>query len=96
MPVALIVALVLALLTAVFALQNATVVTVTFLAWSWEASLALVLIFTVAVGILIGYLAGLPSKFKKGGELRQAKRDLAEVSAAQTESESTVAEDESV
>jgi hypothetical protein len=37
------------------------------------------LIITLGVGILIGYLAGLPSSLKKGSQLRRAKRDLSEL-----------------
>ena len=79
MPVLLIVAIVLAALTAVFAIQNSGVIAVTFMGWEWEASLALILIVTLGVGVLVGYLAGLPSKMKKGSQLRQAKRDLGDL-----------------
>ena len=76
MPFLLIVAIILAALTAIFAIQNADVITVSFLGWETEASLALILILTLGVGILVGYLAGLPSRMKKGSQLRQAKKDL--------------------
>ena len=76
MPALLIIAIVLAALTAVFAIQNSGVIAVTFLGWEWEASLALILIMTLGVGILVGYLAGLPSRVKKGSQLRQAWKDL--------------------
>jgi len=76
MPALLIIAIVLAALTAVFAIQNSGVIAVTFLGWEWEASLALILIMTLGVGILVGYLAGLPSRVKKGSQLRQARKDL--------------------
>ena len=76
MPMFLIIAIVLAAVTALFAVQNSTVITVSFLGWEWDASLALILILTLGIGILIGYLAGLPSSLKKGSQLRQVKRDL--------------------
>jgi len=76
MPMFLIIAIVLAAVTALFAIQNSTVITVSFLGWEWDASLALILILTLGIGILIGYLAGLPSSLKKGSQLRQIKRDL--------------------
>lgn len=76
MPFLLIVAIFLAILTALFALQNSAVITVSFVGWEWNASLALILILTLGIGILIGYLAGLPSSLKKGSQLRQIKRDL--------------------
>ncbi len=54
-------ALLIALLAVVFALQNATMVTITFLAWQFQGSLALLLLLTLAVGFLIGWLAAMPS-----------------------------------
>jgi putative membrane protein len=77
MPFLLIIAIALAVLTAVFAIQNSDVIEVSFLGWEWEASLALILILTLGVGILVGYLAGLPGRVKKGSQLRQARKDLA-------------------
>jgi putative membrane protein len=76
MPFLLIIAIALAALTALFAIQNSGVITVSFLGWEWDASLALILILTLGTGIVIGYLAGLPSSLKKGSQLRQVKRDL--------------------
>ena len=87
MPVLLIVAIILAALTALFAIQNSDVITVSFLGWEWEASLALILIVTLGVGTLVGYLAGLPSRMKKGSQLRQAKRDLEGLEELATELE---------
>ena len=87
MPFLLIIAIVLAALTALFAIQNASVITVSFLGWEWDASLALILILTLGIGILIGYLAGLPSSLKKGSQLRQVKRDLGDLEDAAVELE---------
>ena len=64
MPLVLIVAVVLAAVTALFAIQNSGVITVSFLGWETDASLALILILTLGIGILIGYLAGLPSSLR--------------------------------
>ena len=87
MPALLIVAIVLAALSALFAIQNASVVTVSFLGWEWEASLALVLILTLGTGILVGYLAGLPSKLRKERQLRRTRRQLAGLEELATELE---------
>ncbi len=46
----LITAIIIAVLAVVFALQNAALVSVSFLFWSFEASLALVLLLTFLVG----------------------------------------------
>lgn len=75
----LIAAIVLAALVAIFALQNSAVIMVSFLAWHWEASLALVLILVLGAGILVGYLAGLPSAWKSKSELRQQRREISDL-----------------
>ena len=79
MPLVLIAAIVLAILTALFAIQNSTVITVSYLVWRFEASLALVLILTLGVGILIGYLATLPSSWRKSSQLRRTQRRQTEL-----------------
>lgn len=81
----LIVAIALAAIVAIFAIQNSGVIMVAFLGWEWEASLALVLILTLGVGILVGYAAGLPSRWKKGSQLRQTKRQLENAEQAMIE-----------
>ena len=77
MPATLIAMTFLSILVAVFAIQNAGVVEISFLGWTWQASLALVVLATFGVGILIGYLASLPSTFRKGKELRHQKQKVA-------------------
>ena len=52
----LIVALGLAILTVVFALQNTVPVVVSFLIWKFEGSLAMVLMLTFALGVLVSSL----------------------------------------
>ncbi len=61
MPISILLALLIALVAVVFALQNATTVTIAFLAWHFDGSLALLLLLTLAVGFLIGWLAATPS-----------------------------------
>ena len=59
----LIVALGLAILTVVFALQNTVPVVVTFLIWKFEGSLAMVLMLTFALGVLV--FVGIDSCYRK-------------------------------
>lgn len=87
MPFLMIVAIALAALTAVFAIQNSDVIRVSFLGWDWEASLAIILILTLGVGVLVGYLLGLPSRMKKGNQLRQTQRELENLEALATDLE---------
>ena len=55
----------------IFALQNIELVTVTFFAWQFEGSLALILLLTTLVGVVLTTLLLLPStvighfKYKK-------------------------------
>ena len=61
----LIVALGLAILTVIFALQNTTPVVVTFMFWEFEGSLALVLMLTFALGVLVSALVSIPAMVKR-------------------------------
>ena len=79
MPATLIAVTILSILVAIFAIQNATMVEISFLGWTLQASLAIVVLVTLGVGILIGYLAGLPSTFRKDKELRQHQKKVAEL-----------------
>jgi putative membrane protein len=77
--IALILALILALIVTIFAVQNNTTIEVTFLAWSVDGSLALMLIITFALGILLGLLVSTPAWFRRirqSANLRRNIRDL--------------------
>ncbi len=58
-------ALTIAAVACAFALQNSQQVTVAFFAWRMEASLALVLIATLAIGSCITLLALVPSTIRE-------------------------------
>ena len=58
------VALILALLVTVFAVQNNQTITISFLFWSIEGSLALVLMITLVLGIVIGVLLMVPGSVR--------------------------------
>jgi len=60
----LIVALVIAIIAVIFALQNTITTTISFLAWEVTGSLSLVLLVTLAIGVLIGLLVLAPSTIK--------------------------------
>ncbi len=63
-------ALVLALLTAAFALQNTDSVTVRMLFWEYQTSLVLVILGSVAVGIVLTFLSSLGRRWKRSHTLR--------------------------
>ena len=53
--------LILGALAVIFALQNIAVITVTFLAWQLEGSLAVILLLAMLTGLLVGILISLPN-----------------------------------
>ena len=82
----LILALVIAIIAVIFALQNTAVVTISFLVWKVTGSLSLVLLVTLAIGVLIGVLFLIPSaiksSFQASGQRKQLgalEKELAEV-----------------
>jgi uncharacterized integral membrane protein len=62
-------------LTVIFALQNVTPITVTFLAWQIEGSLAVVLILAVLSGMLISSLFSLPGLIKKSFQISRLRKN---------------------
>ncbi len=64
MQLQLIVAIIVAILAVVFALQNAVPITVSFLTWKFESSLALVLLITISLGVIMSLLVSVPSMIK--------------------------------
>lgn len=64
MQILLILALLISIVAMIFALQNTADVTVQFFAWSQTAPQAIVLLITLAIGVLIGVLISLPNMIK--------------------------------
>lgn len=62
--IALIVVLIIVAVVAVFSVQNAVPVVISFLFWKFEASLAIVLFLSVLAGIIIGIGAAYLLKMK--------------------------------
>ncbi|GAB4530375.1 MAG: hypothetical protein Fur0018_17660 [Anaerolineales bacterium] len=81
MTLSILLALLIALVAVVFALQNATTVTLAFLTWQFQGSLALLLLLTLAVGFVVGWLAATPSLIRsrlEKGALRKQITSLEE------------------
>ncbi len=57
--------LIIVILSVVFALQNAFVVRVTFLAWQFDISLALLLVITFLLGFMFTFLASASMRLHK-------------------------------
>ncbi|MCL5021834.1 MAG: LapA family protein [Nitrospirae bacterium] len=67
-------ALLIAVVLVLFAIQNSLVVTVSFLTWHFAGSLAFILVIVFAAGFVAGVLASVPAVFRKGAALREQKR----------------------
>ena len=59
-----ILAVIILILLSVFAMQNYEVVSIKFLTWSFQTSIAIVTFSTLLIGILIGFIAFLIGKKK--------------------------------
>ena len=79
MPILIIFALLIALIAILFALQNSWSISVSFLIWRFYGSLALILLVTLALGILIGLLVTAPSLIKRGWVSSRRKRQLSQL-----------------
>jgi uncharacterized integral membrane protein len=60
----LVLALLAAIATVIFALGNSGVVTVHFLQWSFDSSLTLLMLAPFALGLLLGWLVTVPTQIK--------------------------------
>jgi len=78
----LIMSIVIAMIVVVFALQNAVPITVSFLTWKFESSLALLLLITIALGVLMSALVSMPSKIKKMKLISNQKKKIQELENA--------------
>ena len=94
MQLQLIVAIIVAILAVVFALQNAVPITVSFLTWRFESSLALVLLITVALGILMSLLVSVPSIVKTRKMISSQKKKIQELEGGLQKEAENKAEEE--
>ena len=81
----LILALVIAIVAVIFALQNTATITIGFFIWKVTGSLSLVLLVTLAIGVLIGLLFLAPSAVKssfqvsgRGKRITSLEKELAD------------------
>ncbi len=90
----LILAAVLGIFIAIFAIQNAVAVTVKFLLWEFQSSLAVLIIISMLAGMLLVFLLSIPGRLKRRKELydkqkkiRELEKRLAEIEAQKTSPE---------
>lgn len=71
-----------AMLATLFAFQNMQFIRVRFLTFELDGRLALVILITLALGVLVGYMASLPRRWKARNEINTLKKQLQAVQAA--------------
>ena len=69
-------ALMICIVIVLFAVQNAALVTVTFLTFHFAGSLAFILVVVFALGVLSGMLMTVPSFWRKSAALREQRRKV--------------------
>ncbi len=92
MRIFLLIALLIALIAVIFALQNTQVVSINFLAWTFQGSIALEMIVTLIAGVLVGILAMLPGSIRNQLQISSKKKEQAvlEVSLSQAQQQVAV------
>lgn len=61
--------------TIIFALQNPTMVSLTFLGWGFDSSLAAVIMLATAIGGILGILFSIPSIIQKSLHVRSLRKE---------------------
>ncbi len=79
MRTSLILALIISLLAIIFAFQNPVVLVIRFGIWAVQASLAFILLFTLAIGFIVGLLVSMPAIVKRSWKSSQRKRTIQEL-----------------
>lgn len=67
-------ALVISFFAIAFALQNPNLVTINLLVWEFQESLAIVLLLTLAIGLIVGLLIAVPSIVKRGWRVSRTQK----------------------
>lgn len=79
-------ALIIAILLVLFAVQNPVYITVSFFSWQADGSLVFILTSVFAAGLLTGVLMALPSIFRKSFAVREHKRKIKQLEKHMIES----------
>ncbi len=76
MQIFLVLALIIALIAVVFTIQNTALVTVTFLVWDLNHSLAFVVLLAILAGVLISQFVAMPGRFKRKLEITNQTKKI--------------------
>lgn len=79
MPALIIAAIAIAFLAIAFALQNNAIVPINLLIWQYRGSLAVILLSTLAIGVLIGILVLMPTIIKRGWRISRLTRQTSDL-----------------
>ena len=71
-------ALLIAIVTVVFALQNSTPILVSFFSWQAQESMALVLLITFSLGVIFGFLISVPTMIARMRKISRLQRTVHE------------------
>ncbi|GAP12748.1 hypothetical protein LARV_00484 [Longilinea arvoryzae] len=74
MQIFLILALLIAILAVIFAVQNVAVVSISFFAWHIQVSLAVALLLALGAGVLISVLVSIPGMVRRGWNNASSKK----------------------
>jgi lipopolysaccharide assembly protein A len=78
MQIFLLLSLAVAIIAVIFTVQNTTVTQISFLLWSFEGSLALMLLIALALGALFSFFASLPTLIRRDNMIRSQKKRISE------------------
>lgn len=85
MQLAVIVAIVIAIASVTFAMQNSVPATVVFLFWRFDGSLAMILLLTLALGALIVALVSTPATLRSHWTIKRQRKEIDSLKAANAE-----------
>ena len=85
MQFAVIAAIVIAIVGVAFAMQNSVPVTVVFLFWRFDGSLAMILLLALALGAAIVILASTPATLRAKWALNRQRKEIESLTAANME-----------
>ncbi|NJN20441.1 MAG: GGDEF domain-containing protein [Leptolyngbya sp. RL_3_1] len=83
--------LAIALLAILFALQNPNLVTLNLLGWEYRQSLALVLLLTLAIGVVVGLLVSVPAVIRRGWRVSRFQKQTDTLTGLLQDTEQQVA-----
>ncbi len=88
----LILALLVAIVAVVFALQNTTPITVSLLVWQFEGSLALVLLVVLTLGVIASLLVSVPTVIKRSRSIANEKKKIHQLESSLAERDQKIQE----